>query len=100
MDKVLQDGQDVSSEHNPFGERFLVLNTDSTFESGGRPYGSNTGTYLYMSEDNTLFLDSDAGPDDDSQWIVSIQGDSMHWQGYGSEWALAFEIVHRKDKQK
>jgi hypothetical protein len=34
-----------------------------------------------------LFLDSDAGPEDDSQWTINIAGGTMFWQGVGSEWA-------------
>jgi hypothetical protein len=97
MYKVIQDGEDVTSEHNPYGERYLILRKDSTFESGGRPSGMNTGRYEYNSVDHTLFLDSDVGPEDDSQWRVRIQGDTMHWQGYGTEWAKAFELIQIKD---
>jgi len=99
MYKVIQDGADVTSEHDPFDERFLILREDSTFESGGRPFGRNTGKYLYNSGDKTLFLDSDVGPDDDSYWKVLIRGDTMHWQGYGSEWAEGFELIHIKKKE-
>ena len=99
MHKVLQDGQDVTSEHDPYHERFLVLNPDSSFESGGRPFGENSGSYLYNPIEHTLYLDSDAGPEDDSRWKVSISGDTMHWQGYGSEWAKAFELIHVRKKE-
>jgi hypothetical protein len=98
MQEVIQDGEDVTSEHDPYDERFMIFREDSTFESGGRPYGSNTGRYVYNSADNTLFLDSDAGPEDDSQWKVSIQADTMHWQGYGSEWAEAFELIQVRER--
>lgn len=98
MYKVVQSGKDVTSEHNPYHERYLELNTDQTFESGGRPYGMNTGKYIFDAKESTLFLDSDTGPEDDSQWRVSIQGDTMHWQGYGSEWANDFEIIQLREK--
>ena len=98
MYKVIQDGEDVTSGHNPYNERFLILRKDGTFESGGRPSGANTGRYEYNSVDQTLFLDSDAGPEDDSRWKVRIQGDTMHWQGYGTEWAEAFELIQIKDR--
>lgn len=97
MYKVFQGGSDVTLEHDPYDERFLILNVDSSFESGGRPHGKNTGRYVFEAAENTLFIDSDAGPEDDSHWKVFIQGDSMHWQGYGSEWALAFEIIHKRE---
>ena len=98
MHQVIQDGQDVTSEHDPYDERFLLLKSDSTFESGGRPFGENTGKYSYNIKDQTLFLDSDAGPEDDSQWQVTIQGDTMHWQGLGSEWAKGFELIQVRKK--
>jgi hypothetical protein len=100
MHKVIQDGKDVSSEHDPHDERFLILRDDSSIESGGGPYGKNTGKYVFNSEDHTLFLDSDAGSDDDSQWKITIRGDIMHWQGNGSEWATGFELIHLRDRQK
>ena len=98
MHKVIQNGQDVTSEHDPYDERFVILKSDSSFESGGRPLGKNTGKYVFNSVGHTLFLDSDTGPEDDSQWKVTIQGDTMHWQGYGSEWAIRFELIHLKEK--
>ncbi len=98
MYKVIQNGKDVTSEHNPNNDRFLILKSDSTFESGGAPYGKNTGRYLFSSGDKTLFLDSDAGPEDDSKWKVGISNDTMYWQGYGSEWAGNFELVHLRVK--
>ena len=98
MYKVIQDGQDVTSEHNPYNERFIIFKSDSTFESGGRPFGKNSGKYIFNSADHTLFLDSDAGPEDDSQWKITFRSDTMHWQGYGSEWAVGFELIHVKDK--
>src|SRR5210317_343863 len=43
MHKVIQSGEDVTSEHNPFGERAVIFSNDSIFESNGRPLGKNTG---------------------------------------------------------
>ena len=96
MHQVIQDGNDVSEEHNPHHERYIILREDGTFETGGRPYGTNTGRYIYTPEDNNLFLDSDAGPEDDSRWKVTISRDTMNWQGVGTEWANRFLIVHRR----
>jgi hypothetical protein len=90
--KVIQDGQDVSAEHNPPGERYLIFKIDSSFESGGRPFGGNRGKYT-LDENYNLFLDSDAGSDDDSYWNVLVSGDTMYWQGFGSEWAENFQII-------
>ena len=94
MSQVIQNGSDVSSEHNPHAERYIIFKADQTFESGGRPYGANTGKYEFNPDLRTLFLDSDLGSDDDSYWKVTLNADSMHWQGYGSEWAEGFELVH------
>ncbi len=99
MYKVVQNGQDVTPEYNPNDERYLILKRDSTFESGGRPFGKNTGKYIFNTEAKTLLLDSDAGPKDDSQWIISIKGDTMHWRGYGSEWAENFILIHLKENK-
>jgi len=99
MYKVIQNGKDVTSEHNPNNERYLILKNDNSFESGGRPFGRNTGKYLFNKEDNKLFLDSDTGPEDDSYWKVKISNDTMYWQGYGSEWAKNFQIIQIKGKE-
>lgn len=98
MFKVIQDGKDLTSDHNPNNDRFLILREDSTFESGGSPFGRNTGKYVYNSGDKTLFLNSDVGSDDDSQWKVQIRNDTMYWQGYGSEWAKGFELIHLREQ--
>ena len=99
MHKVIQNGQDVTAEHNPHNERYIILKEDGSFESGGRPYGKNTGKYVFDSDKHTLFLDSDVGPNDDSQWYVNIKNDTMHWQGYGSEWAEDFQIIQIRSKR-
>lgn len=98
MHQVIQSGKDVTTEHNPHAERYLTLKSDSTFESGGRPFGSNTGKFNFNGEAKELFLDSDAGPEDDSYWKVRISNDTMYWQGFGSEWAEDFAMVHVKDQ--
>ena len=98
MHEVIQGGRDVTSEHDPYDERFFILKSDSTFESGGRPYGSNTGKYVYNTTDKTLFLDSDAGPEDDSHWKVFIRKDTMIWNGFGSAWAEGFQLVQVRQR--
>ena len=99
MHKVIQNDQDVTSQHNPHQERYIILKNDSLFESGGRPYGKNTGKYKWNEAEHTLFLDSDAGADDDSHWKVRVGNDTMYWQGLGSEWAEAFQIIQIRAKQ-
>ncbi|MCK3686183.1 lipocalin family protein [Maribellus sp. YY47] len=98
MYKVIQNGKDVTLEHDPYHERFLILKSDCSFESGGRPFGKNTGKYEFNENENKLFLDSDTGPEDDSFWNVTIKSDTMFWRGYGSEWAEAFELIQVKKK--
>ena len=93
MEKVIMDGVDVTQDHDPENERFFILRADGTMESGGRPYGPNTGRYTYNEAERTLFLDSDAGEEDDSRWVVEIKSDTMTWQGIGTEWAERFQIV-------
>ncbi|MCT4622754.1 MAG: DUF4923 family protein [Schleiferiaceae bacterium] len=93
MYKVVQSGQDVTEQHDPHNERYISFNADSTFKSGGRPFGENTGKYSFNTDNKQLFLDSDAGENDDSYWNVTFKGDTMHWQGFGSDWAEDFEII-------
>ena len=97
--QVIQNGKDVTAEHDPHKERYLIFNSDSTFKSGGRPFGENTGNYQFNKANSKLFLDSDAGAEDDSYWIVRINKDTMFWQGYGSEWAEDFQIIQLRAHQ-
>ncbi len=99
MHQVIQAEKDVTSEHNPHDERFILLKEDSSFESGGRPFGKNTGKYEFEPKKQTLFLDSNAGEEDDSRWKVRIKGDTLYTQGYGSEWANAFQIIYIRGLQ-
>lgn len=95
---VEQNGQDVSDEHNPKSNRYITFSNDGTFESGGEPYGRNTGKFYVNNLSYTLFLDSDAGPNDDSNWIVSFNGNNMSWKGFGSEFADGFLIEYKRSK--
>ena len=96
MERVFDNGQEVTSEHNPKGNRWIEFKSDGSFESGGDPYGNNTGTYSLNYELKSLYIDSDVGDDDDSQWIIEIEGDKMTWEGTGAEWAERFKLVHRR----
>lgn len=98
MHQVIMSGADVTEEHDPYHERHLILNEDLSFESGGRPWGKNSGTYTYQAADGSLFLDSDVGPEDDSAWKVHFNGDTMFWQGVGSEWAEDFQLIQIRVK--
>jgi hypothetical protein len=98
LHQVYQKDLDVSQEHNPEMDRYIIFYQDGTFESGGNPYGKNTGSYEFDRSNQTLYLDSDAGEDDDSRWKVEIAGDTMVWQGIGSTYAESFKLVHLRDK--
>ena len=100
MEKIVMDGiNDVSAEQNPEQNRFIVFNDDQTFESGGDPYGKNTGSWSFDKSSKTLYLDSDAGEDDDSYWIVTIDKNQMHWQGTHFEFNSRFSISHVRVKK-
>lgn len=87
---------DVSAEQNPEENRFIIFNEDLTFESGGDPYGKNTGAWSFDIPTKTLYLDSDAGEDDDSYWIVTIDKNQMLWQGTHFEFNSRFTITHSR----
>lgn len=97
MHQVFQDSTDVSNEHNPANNRFIEFFADGTFRSGGDPNGENTGEYSF-DEKGILFLDSDAGPDDDSYWSVAYSNSQMKWNGVGAPRAERFTIVHQRVK--
>ncbi|MGB3541829.1 hypothetical protein [Rubrivirga sp.] len=96
MTRVYERGQDVTDQHDPADDRFIELYADGTFESGGQPYGRNTGRWTYDHARRDLVLDSDLGPEDDSQWVVTLRGDEMEWGGAGSEFARRFRITSRR----
>ena len=96
MTGVYERGRDVTDEHDPAGDRFIELYADGTFESGGQPYGRNSGRWTYDHARRDLVLDSNLGPEDDSQWVVTLRGDEMEWGGAGSEFARRFRITSRR----
>ena len=96
MNRVLDRGDDVTAIHNPSGNRYVELRADGTFESGGDPYGVNTGTWSLDPGYNELSLESDLGSADDTYWIVTLDGDAMEWAGVRSETARRFRILSRR----
>ena len=98
MHQVIQNDQDFTTEHNPYNDRYIIFTTEGKFESGGKPFGKNTGKYRLDSEEGVLELDSDAGPEDDSKWKVALKGDTMLWSGIGSAWAEDFKLIHVRKK--
>ena len=98
MDRIYDGDRDVSVVQNPERDRYIALRADGSFESGGSPYGRNTGRWTYDAGARRLGLDSDLGPDDDSVWTVSLRGDVMEWRGVGSDFARRIRIVARRTR--
>lgn len=97
METILENGEDVTAQHNPADNRWVAFVPDGTFVSDGDPHGRNTGRWTLDAATNELYLDSDTGEGDDSYWIVEIRGDEMHWQGTRSAFTERFAIVHTRD---
>ena len=98
MEQVLDLGNDVSSEHNPNQDRWVTFYKDHTFKSGGGPFGENTGKWELDENTATLYLDSDAGEDDDSYWVVHINTNDMEWKGTKFDFAKRFTLRHIRVK--
>ncbi|PHN04280.1 hypothetical protein CRP01_22215 [Flavilitoribacter nigricans DSM 23189 = NBRC 102662] len=96
MGTIMQNGQDVSDQHNPENNRWIELKADGTFVSDGDPYGRNTGKWSYDETTSELFLDSDAGEGDDSYWTISSTGDQLVLKGARSEFTREFSMVWKK----
>ena len=96
MGKVYQDTLDVTDEHNPALNRWIVFNDDGTFESGGAPYGYNSGSWSLDNSSSELYLDSDAGEGDDSYWIIEDADTMMQWQGARSDFTSQFKLYFKK----
>lgn len=97
MDKVIMDQtNDVTSEHNPEGNRYIEFKADKTFKSGGDPHGENTGKWSLDQSTGELHIDSAVGEDDDSYWIISIENNQMKWQGTKGDFNRRFTIHHRR----
>lgn len=98
MDRVYEDGEEVTEEHNPNGDRWIEFFPDGVFDSGGQPYGHNSGAWTFDPETGVLYLDSAAGEGDDSFWYVSFdrKKSEMRWKGVRSDFTSRFELVHVK----
>ena len=84
IDKVFEDGRDMSSRHNEKDDRYITFKPDGQFESGGGQ-GQNAGTYAIDEHQQSLMIDSDAGEGDDSHWLIYFYKNRMVWQGIGSD---------------
>lgn len=94
MEEIYQAGQGVTQQHDPSDNRWFEFASDGTFISDGDPHGRNTGRWTLDQETQELHIDSDAGEDDDSYWIVNVASDTMYWKGARFEWNKQFELVH------
>jgi hypothetical protein len=100
MIKVMELSEDVTESHNPDNDRWIhfksnsAVDTEGTFVSGKGENNENTGKWIIDKKE--LFIDSDAGEDDDSYWEISIDNDKMYWKGQRFEFNKRFEIVHRR----
>jgi hypothetical protein len=96
MIKVLELSKDVTAKHNPDNSRWVSFQKDSTFESGAGEKTDNTGKWIIDENEKELYLDSDAGEDDNSYWEVTFDANIMHWKGGRFEFNKRFEIVHQR----
>jgi hypothetical protein len=104
MIKVVELSEDVTEIHNPNNNRWISFKADTdspaigSFKSGTGRKTENTGKWSFSEESNELYLDSDAGVEDDSYWEVSFNADSMFWNGRKFEFNKRFEIIHKKSQ--
>lgn len=100
MTKVLDRSKDVTRNHNPDNNRWIRFTKDDKiqngglFESGRGEQKENTGKWSLNGFE--IFIDSDAGDEDDSYWQVIIDGDKMHWIGQRFDFNKRFEIFYKK----
>jgi hypothetical protein len=100
MIKVLDRSKDVTKNHNPDGNRWIRFVKDDKvqnggyFESGRGDQKDNTGQWSLKGFE--IFIDSDAGNDDDSYWQVIIKGNDMHWIGQRFDFNKRFEIFYER----
>ena len=102
MIKVKELSEDVTERHNPDKNRWIRFIEDRNieggglFESGRDNVKENSGKWFYRKNENELYLDSDAGEDDDSYWALSVRGNTMLLIGKKFEFNKRFEIEYKK----
>ena len=100
MTVVLELSLDVTSKHNPDNDRWIRLIDDPEIENGGKfesgKGDSTENTGKWFIDKDVLFIDSDAGKDDDSYWQITINDDEMRWKGRKFEFNKRFEIFHKR----
>jgi len=104
MIKVKDLSEDVTERHNPDKNRWIRFIEDRNieggglFESGRDNEKENSGKWFYDKNENELYLDSDAGEDDDSYWSVFIEENTMLWKGRKFEFNKRFEIDYERSE--
>ena len=99
IEQVTEHGNDITMDLNPNSDRWIQFHKAGTFESGGTPFGKNTGSFTIDDAAGTLFLDSDAGEDDDSNWKISFEKGRMIWNGIGSERQENTFVIYKSVKE-
>ena len=96
MGQVYDNSTNVTNQHNPKKDRWIIFYKDGSYKSGGVPYGKNEGQWTFHEADNVLYLDSDAGTGDDSYWVLQIRKSKMNWSGARSSFTERFRINFSK----
>ena len=99
IEQVKEHDNDITKDLNPNNDRWIEFYDNGTFESGGTPFGKNSGTFQIDDTAGTLFLDSDAGEDDDSNWRISFKKGRMIWNGIGTERQENTFVYYKKVKK-
>jgi len=81
MVEIYDGKKDISKERNPKGDRVLEFKKDSIYHSSGRPFAPRSGYWHFNETKEILFMDSEAGPGDDSKWVVSFKNDTFLFHG-------------------
>jgi hypothetical protein len=97
MDKVIEQGVDVTAEHNPQANRWIRFNKDGSFKSGGDPFGDNSGSYEIENNRSILYIYS-SEEDDNSEWNIQIEGNEMTWTGIGTQRKEGFKLIFSKSE--
>lgn len=96
---VYEDSIDVTSNHDPFDERYIRFLESGQFESDGRPFEFNKGDWM-LNEDASILEIHSSVENDDSAWYLRIQGDKMEWKGIGNEWKEQFLLCFKRQTEK
>ena len=99
MVSATRDGVDLTAQANPDGDRAIALRPDGSFvATGGGADGDNRGAWRFVPETQRIVLDSDLGPDADSDWVVTMVGrDRMRWDGQAGSARLTIVSVRAGD---